>query len=381
MQYVPFGSLGFEVSRLGFGTMRLPTMQDGDKTVIDRKRAISLIRNGIDSGINYVDTAYGYHNGESEIVTGLALKDGYREKVKLTTKLPPWTLNEEADLNKRLDEQLKKLDVPYVDFYILHALNKDTFQKMQSFHYKDFYRQALRDGRIKHAGFSFHDNRAVFETILRDYDHWDFAQIQFNYLDNGEQATEDGLHLAGKMGVPIVIMEPLRGGALANPPQNVADLITAYPTPCTNVEWAFRYVADFPEVVTILSGMSNEDQLSDNLRIFSDMKTGNLTEADKAFIQSLKDAYLSRMPIKCTGCRYCVPCPQDVAIPRIFAAYNDSMKFDNPSALKGSYAQMIENGCDASKCVQCATCEGLCPQQLPIMDWLQKVDAAYQAQK
>ena len=381
MQYVPFGKLGLDVSRLGFGCMRLPTKKEGEKDVIDRDRAIAMIRSGIDNGISYVDTAYGYHGGESEIVTGLALKEGYREKVTLTSKLPTWMAHEEADLNRLLDEQLKKLDVPYLDFYILHALNKDSFEKMKAFHYKDFYKQALKDGRIKHTGFSFHDGKEAFETILKDCDDWGLAQIQFNYLDDQEQATEDGLKLAGKMGVPIVIMEPLRGGALANSPANVAELINNHPSKRTAVEWAFSYVANYAEVVTILSGMSNEQQLQDNLRIFDNLKVNCLTEEDMAFIKSLKEAYLSRMPIKCTGCSYCVPCPQDVQIPRIFAAYNDSQKFDSIGSLLWQYNQIAEKGRDASKCVQCGACEAACPQQLPIIDWLQKVDHAYRAAK
>ncbi|MBE5782618.1 MAG: aldo/keto reductase [Clostridiales bacterium] len=381
MQYVPFGNHGFDVSRLGFGCMRLPVRKEEEKEVIDRPAAIKLIREGIDGGITYVDTAYGYHNGESEIVVGQALKDGYREKVKLTTKLPPWVLNEEKDMNRVLDEQLKKLDVPYVDFYILHALNKDSFAKLQSFHYQDFIHQALKDGRIKHTGFSFHDDKETFVKILHDFEGWGLAQIQYNYLDDQMQATEEGLKLAGKMGIPIVIMEPLRGGALANPPANVAEKIAAYEKKRSAVEWAFAYVANYAEVATILSGMSNEEQLRDNLRIFDTLTVGGMTEKDQALVKSLKEAYLSRMPVKCTGCEYCIPCPQEVRIPKIFAAYNDSKKFDRPASFIRSYAKFIENGHDAAQCVQCGHCESVCPQQLPIMDWLQKIDQEYHSQK
>ena len=377
MQYVPFGQHGFQVSRLGFGTMRLPTRPEGDKNVIDRPAAIALLRRGIDGGINYVDTAYGYLGGESEIVTGLALKDGYREKVRLTTKLPPWVLREEKDMNRVLDEQLKKLDVPYVDFYILHALNKDTFAKMQSFHYQDFLRQAIRDGRIKRTGFSFHDDRETFLKILRDWDQWGMAQIQFNYLDDQEQATEEGLKEAGKRGVPLVIMEPLRGGALANPPADVARLIAEKGKKRSAVEWAFAFVADYPQVATILSGMSTEEQLTDNLRIFDTLTVGGMTEEDRRFTSALKAAYLSRMPVKCTGCAYCQPCPQNVHIPDIFESYNESKMFDRTQRFARSYARMKEKEMDASRCVQCGHCESVCPQQLPIIDWLQKVDGEY----
>ena len=377
MQYVKFGRHGLDVSRLGFGTMRLPTVKDGEKTVIDRPQAIGMIRRGIDGGITYVDTAYMYHDGESEIVTGLALRDGYRERVQLTTKMPPWYCNEEADMNRLLDEQLKKLDVAYLDNYLLHALNRDTFRKLQSFHYKDFLRQAIRDGRIRRAGFSFHDDYDAFMTILNDWDEWDLCQIQFNYLDDREQATADGLREAGKRGLAVVIMEPLRGGALANPPGNVKDMIAAYEKQRSAVEWAFAYVADHPEVSTILSGMSTPEQLEDNLRIFDALTAGGLTEEERAFCGELKQAYLSRMPVKCTGCAYCQPCPQDVHIPNIFRPYDQSKMFDSSGRFQWEYGELVKKGFDASKCVQCGSCESVCPQHISIIDWLQTIDREY----
>lgn len=377
MQYVPFGKHGFQVSRLGFGCMRLPTAQEGERRVIDREEAIALIRRGIDGGITYVDTAYPYHDGESEIVVGKALKDGYRERVRLTTKLPVWAVNEEKDMNRLLDEQLKKLDVPYVDFYLLHAMNKDRLEKMQALHYQDFYRQAIRDGRIKRPGFSFHDDHDTFLRILRDWDEWGMAQIQFNYLDDGEQATEAGLKEAGKMGVPVVIMEPLRGGALANPPANVKELIENHAPRRSAVEWAFSFIADYPEVATILSGMSSREQLDDNLRVFDRLTVGGLAGEDRQFIHSLKEAYLSRMPVKCTGCQYCQPCPQGVRIPEIFQGYNSSKMFDQPDRFLRNYRFRIEQDSDASHCVQCGACEAACPQQLPIIELLRQIDGEY----
>ena len=377
MQYVPFGPHGFSVSRLGFGCMRLPTQTQGENTVIDRPAAIAMLRRGIDGGITYVDTAYPYHGGESEIVVGQALKDGYREKVTLTTKLPIWAVREEKDMNRLLDEQLKKLDVPYVDFYLLHAMNRDRLEQMRAFHYKDFLAQALRDGRIRHPGFSFHDGKAAFMEILNDYDQWGMCQIQYNYLDDQEQATEEGLRAAGKRGIPVVIMEPLRGGALANPPKNVQSLIDSAPTRRSAVEWAFAYIADYPEVATILSGMSSMEQLEDNLRIFDSLTVGGLTEEERAFTRALKQAYLSRMPVKCTGCRYCQPCPQEVHIPDIFEAYNQSKMFDRPGQFLHRYAGMARDGHDASQCVQCGACEAACPQSLSVIEWLQQIDREY----
>lgn len=373
MNKVPFGKLGFDVSRLGFGMMRLPTFEvEKDKRVIDRPEAIRMLRHAIDHGVNYVDTAYGYHDGESEIVTGVALKDGYREKARLTTKLPQWLVNEHADMDRLLDEQLRKLDQPYVDFYLLHALNADAFHKLQSLDYKSFVKRALGDGRIKHIGFSFHDNKEAFLEIIDDYD-WDAAQIQFNYLDDESQATLEGLRYAGSKGINIIVMEPLRGGAIADPPQEIREMMADDPRSWSPVEWAFRYVADFPEVVTILSGMSTFEQVEDNLDIFSRVAPLSLTEQDHAFIKELKQAYLSRIGIGCTRCNYCQPCPQGVLIPRIFAAYNDAYMFDRYEKLSWEYARILKEEGDAARCVACGQCEEACPQKLQIIDLLQMV--------
>ena len=377
MQKVPFGKLGFDVSRLGMGCMRLPTMQKDGKTVINREAAISMIRSGIDQGINYVDTAYPYHDGESEIVVGQALKDGYREQVKLATKLPIWLVKEEKDMNRLLDEQLKKLDVPYVDFYLLHAMNKDRMELMRSLNYKKFFQEALADGRIRHAAFSFHDDKDCFLDILHDYDNWSMAQIQYNYLDDDKQATEEGLKAAGKAGVPLVIMEPLRGGALANPPADVQQLMDGYEVKRSAVEWAFSYVANYAEVATILSGMSSQQQLDENIRIFDSLTVGGLTDADKAFVKQIKETYLARVPIGCTGCRYCVPCPNDVFIPSVFHSYNENAMLGQDWKHNWGYGNLVKDGHDASKCVGCGACEAQCPQSLPIIELLSKIDGEY----
>ena len=373
MQYLPFSKTGRQVSRLGFGTMRLPTItkEDGSQG-IDRAEAIRMLRYGIDQGINYVDTAYGYHQGESEILTGLALKDGYREKVLLTSKLPQWFVKEEADYDRLLDEQLKKLDLPYLDFYLLHALNGEAFTKLQGLNYKKFLARAKADGRIRHAGFSFHDDKAAFMRILHDYD-WDMAQIQFNYLDDQNQATQEGLEEAGRLGIPVVVMEPLRGGALANPPEDIAGMITAQGSGRSAVDWAFRYVADFPQVLTILSGMSTMAQVEDNLRIFRDLQPNQLGPDEHAFIKSLKAAYLARVKVGCTACDYCQPCPQGVQIPRIFAIYNECYSLNQLPALAWRYAAVTRDGGDASLCVACGQCEQACPQQLPIIEHLAQI--------
>ncbi len=374
MQYRNNNKTGKDVSLLGFGSMRLPTRQEGEKTVIHREEAIALIRHAIDSGVNYMDTAYAYHNMESEVVMGLALKDGYREKVTLTSKLPPWYVSEKKDLDRILDEQLNKMQVPYLDYYILHSLNKENFEKLCALDFRGFYDRALKDGRIKHTGFSFHDEFDVYMDILTSYD-FDMTQVQFNYLDEFKQATLQGVIEAGKRHVPVVIMEPLRGGALATPPKNVQAMMDGYEKQYSPVEWAFRYVADRPEVLTILSGMSNRAQLDDNIRIFSqeDFKANNLTQKDLAFTKDLREAYYKRMPIPCTHCDYCQPCPMDVKIPDLFASYNEAHMFDREQAFKNAYKDFESKNQDASKCVACKKCMSVCPQHIDIVSWLQKL--------
>ena len=376
MNNVPFGRLGFDVSRLGFGMMRLPAVKDekGEER-IDRPEAIRMVRHAIDRGVSYVDTAYGYHGGESEIVTGLALKDGYRDRVKLATKLPQWLVHEHADMDKLLDEQLKKLGLPYVDFYLLHALNRNAFHKLQSLDYKSFIRRAKADGRIRHIGFSFHDEHDAFLEIVDDYNGWDMAQIQLNYLDDEYQAGEAGMRYAGERGISVVVMEPLRGGAIANPPGSVRALMDQYEKQYSPVEWAFRYAGDFKEVVTILSGMSSMEQVKDNLDIFSRVTVGNLSEKDRAFFRELKKAYLERIAIGCTKCDYCQPCPQGVLIPRIFAAVNDACMFEDDARFDSAYREILRLGGGADRCVACGQCEDACPQNLPIIRLLEEVQA------
>jgi len=333
-----------------------------------------MLRFAIDAGVNYVDTAYVYHGGESEILTGIALKDGYRGRVMLTTKLPQWLVEKESDMDRLLDEQLKKLDVSYLDFYLLHALDGSSFDKLKRLNYQKFLEKAKADGRIRHAGFSFHGEKDAFVDIIDGYD-WDMAQIQFNYLDDTAQATLEGLLYAQRRGVPVVVMEPLRGGALANPPEDIRDTIDANPRGWSPVEWAFRYVGDFRNVPTILSGMSSMEQVQDNLRIFEDVKADDLTEHDKVFLAALKRSYLSRIKVGCTACNYCQPCPQEVQIPRIFEACNEAFMLNQPSSLKWNYGGIIKDNADGSRCVACGACEAACPQGLPIIQLLREIDA------
>ena len=366
-----FPTIDRESSLLGFGCMRFPCTADGK---IDEAEAIRMIRHAIDSGVTYIDTAYPYHGGESERVVGKALQDGYREKVILTTKLPCWSVHCHEDMMKLLDEQLEKLQTDHVDFYILHAMNNDRLTEMSSYDYKGFYAEAMAQGKVRYPGFSFHDNEQAFLRILNDWDQWKMAQVQMNILDDENQATIRGIQECGKRGIGVVIMEPLRGGMLANPPADVKAVYEAFQDKRSPVEWAFRYLQGMPEVITILSGMSNWAQTTDNLRIFDLDARPVLTDAENALFRQAKATYMARMKTGCTGCRYCQPCPMGVQIPRIFQGYDGAMLHAEPNFTNG-YARITANEADASRCVQCGQCESNCPQHLPIIRYLQEIHA------
>ncbi len=364
-----FPGIRRESSALGFGCMRLPT-RDGH---IDEAEAIRMIRHAIDSGVTYIDTAWPYHGGESEIVVGKALRDGYRERVILTTKLPVWSVQKHEDMMDFLDKQLEKLQTDHVDFYLLHAMGGGRMDQVEALDYQGFYEQALRHGKILYPGFSFHDGHEAFMRILNSYD-WKMCQVQMNILDGDEQAGLAGIRAAGEKGVGVVIMEPLRGGLLAAPPKAVAEKYAAFPEKRTPVEWAFRYLYTMPEIITILSGMSSMEQLDDNLRIFGQAERSVLSEAEQQLYSEVKETYLSVMKTRCTGCEYCQPCPRDIKIPRIFQGFDRSLMREGGS-FKEAYAKFVENKEDASRCVACRKCERACPQHLPIVRYLQEIRA------
>ena len=378
MQKIPFRNLGITVSRLGFGAMRLPTMQLDSKRVIDRKEAVAMIRHAIDQGVTYVDTAYPYHGGESELVMGEALQGGYREKVTLATKLPVWLVKKREDMDRYLDEQLTKLKTDHVDFYLLHALNKNTFGTMQKLNYQEFLDKAVQEGKIRYPAFSFHDGGELFLRIIDDYP-WKMAQIQLNLLDGEYQAGLAGMRYAAQKGVGIVVMEPLRGGALATPPAEVQALYDSYPIRRSSVEWAFRYLYNMPEVMTILSGMSAMEQVKDNLRIFESAAMNVVTPEEEALFAKVKEAYLSRIKTSCTGCNYCQPCPKNVAIPTIFRGYDNAAMLDKKPEFLGRYRSLLDEGKDAGQCVACGLCEKACPQHLPVIRYLKEIRAEFES--
>ncbi|NLX70834.1 MAG: aldo/keto reductase [Clostridiales bacterium] len=380
MYYREFGNLGFKISTFGIGCMRLPLLlqPDGstDPSKIDEDEAIKMIRYGIDNGVNYIDTAYGYHGGNSEIVTGKALKDGYREKVKLATKLPVWLANSYEDFGKLLDEQLAKLQVDYIDFYLLHALNKNSWEKVKDMGVLEFLDKAVEAGKIKHPGFSFHDELPVFKSIIDSYD-WKMCQIQLNFLDENYQAGVEGLRYAGSKNIPVVIMEPLRGGRLArNIPEDILKVWNSYHIKRSPVEWAFRWLYNFPEVTVILSGVSTMEQLKENIEIFKNAAPNSMTEEELELVAQVKAIYESRTKVDCTACNYCMPCPSGVDIPRIFSLYNTASMFNEYAEQSKHYERLIEENKDASNCVECSQCEGACPQNIAIIDMLKEAHEA-----
>ncbi|PMQ01972.1 MAG: aldo/keto reductase [Dictyoglomus sp. NZ13-RE01] len=371
MKYRKFGKTDIEVSILGFGAMRLPII-GGDHTAINEPEAIKMIRYAIDHGVNYVDTAYPYHGGKSEVVVGKALKDGYRNKTYVATKLPVWLTNSKEDCDKYLDEQLKRLDMEYVDFYLLHALNKDTWNKIYNFGVLDWAEKKIREGKFRYLGFSFHDDLETFKKIVDAYD-WTFCQIQYNYIDIDYQAGREGLQYAANKGLAVVIMEPLRGGNLVNPPAKVRELMESYKVKRNPVEWALLWLWNQKEVTTVLSGMSTLEQVIENIKIAEKAEVGILDREDIELVERLRDTFLGIKAINCTQCQYCLPCPYGVDIPRNFHIYNEGFRYNNWGHAKWLYNNTLKPEEMASNCQKCGICETKCPQNLPIRDLLEMV--------
>ncbi len=369
MRYRKLNKLGIEVSAFGVGCMRFPMINVDGQEIVDESVSTPAIRYAIDHGVNYMDTAYVYSNQKNETALAHALRDGYREKVYVATKLPTWACNSREDMDRILDESLARLETDYIDFYLIHALNKDSWQKIWDLGVADFLDKAKASGKIKYAAFSFHDNYETFEKIINAYD-WDMCQIQFNFMDVENQAGVKGLQLAGEKNIPVVIMEGLLGGKLANAPDNVQALYDSYPVKRSPVEWAFRWLCNFPEVATVLSGVTNLEMTKENLEIFDRCEVGCMSREELALIDQVRDAYYSRTKIGCTGCRYCMPCPNEVDIPGIFSTWNDLNLYGRELAGNRRYAKKLAEGKGADKCIECGACEGACPQQLGIIEAL-----------
>lgn len=376
MQYRKFGNHDIEVSALGFGCMRFPVL-DGDTGKINEAEATKMLHYAIDKGVNYIDTAWPYHNETSEDFVGKALAGGYREKVYLATKSPVYYVEQHEDFDKYLNLQLEKLQTDYIDFYLLHALDHKRWNICVEKDVYAFMDRAKADGRIKYMGFSYHDQPQHFKEILDAYD-WDFVQIQLNYMNENYQAGLDGLRYAASKGIPVVIMEPLLGGRLAQAgPRELQSIWEDAPAKRSPVDWALRWLLNMPEVTVILSGMSAMEHVEENITFVEDALPGSLTEAEMAVIDRAKQFYSDRTKVDCTECQYCKDCPVNVRIPRIFSLYNDAFMYENHDESKRWYGRLIENSGDYSHCIDCGKCEEVCPQHLEIRKLMKEFHDAY----
>lgn len=356
--------------------MRLPVKEDGS---IDEARASRQVRYAIDHGVNYVDTAWPYHMEQSEPFLGRALADGYREKVKLATKLPSWMVKSREDMDFFLNSQLEKLKSDHIDYYLIHALVGELWDNIEKLGVADFLDKAKADGRIINAGFSFHGAGEDFKRIVDAYD-WDFCQIQYNFLDEKNQAGTKGLEYAGSKGLGVIIMEPLRGGMLASHvPPSVKEIWDEAPTKRTAEEWPLRWVWNHPEVTVVLSGMNDEKHIEENLWVADRAYPNSLTEAELQLVKRAERKYRELMKAGCTGCRYCMPCPEGVNIPVCFELYNNLHMSGNADEAKFLYVVMlgvtlsVGEPAFASQCVQCGKCLEKCPQHLEIPTILDSV--------
>lgn len=374
MRYRTFGRLDWKPSALGFGAMRLP-MLDGDDGRIDEDLATRMVRTAIDRGVNYVDTAWPYHSGESERFLGRCLRDGYRERIRLATKLPSWLVETPDDFDRFLDEQQRRLETETIDFYLLHGLNRVQWPKLCDLGVLDWAEGAMKDGRIGHLGFSFHDDLDTFQKIVKTYG-WDFCQIQYNFMDVDFQAGREGLRHAAERGLAVIVMEPLRGGSLTRPaPREVAKLWNSAATKRSQAEWALQWVWNDPDVSLVLSGMSAMHHVEENLASAERSAVGSLSEGELRLVDRVRDAYRALAPIPCTNCRYCQPCPNDVAIPRIFELYNDATAYGDLDRARVGYERFMKPEHRADRCVACGACESACPQGIEIISWLKKAHA------
>ena len=382
----PLGRTGFSVSPLGFGCMRLPVV-NGAASDIDVPQAAAMLAAAVDAGVNYVDTAYPYHGrdrvnpGASEAFVGDALRGGRREKVILATKLPLWLVESRADMDRILDGQLARLRTPWLDVYLAHNVNSANWPRVRDLGLLDFFDAALKDGRIRRAGFSFHDRYGLFAEVLDSYD-WHIAQIQYNYLDTGYQAGERGLRLAAAKGLGVVVMEPLRGGFLVDHlPEALAALLRGTRPEWSLVDWGLRWLWRQPEVGIALSGMSAMAHVEENLRIAGAAAdaAGEFGERELEAVAAVRRYFQERLQTPCTACGYCLPCPHGVAIPKALAHWNDFHMVDRPELhARARFLYKLQVGEDerASRCAACRACEAACPQHIPIADCLPRVAAA-----
>lgn len=359
MEKRKFENLGVETSLLGFGCMRFPINADG---TIHEEEAEKMIDTAMNAGINYYDTAYPYHDGASEPFVGKVLNKYDRSSYYLATKLPVWLVESQEDGERIFNEQLKRLDKEYIDFYLLHSLDGATYRKIKSLGIVELCERLQKEGKIRYLGFSFHDEYEAFEEIITDR-KWDFCQIQFNYMDTEEQAGLKGYALAEKLGVPLIIMEPVRGGSLAGYSEDINAMFAKMNPKASIASYALRWVGTFSNVKVILSGMSTPEQLQDNLNTFTGFEP--LSEQEQKGIEEIADVLKARVKNGCTGCRYCMPCPAGVNIPANFKIWNTCAIYQKYESVQWAWESMEEKE-RANVCIKCGKCEAACPQKISI---------------
>ena len=380
MQFREVPKTGDRLSALGFGCMRLP--QKGGK--IDEERAAAQIRFAVDRGVNYIDTAMPYHLGASEPFLGKALAGGFRERVRLATKLPHWQVREKRDMERLFSAQLLNLQTQVIDYYLLHNINASSWARLQELGVMEFLRGLKESGRISYTGFSFHSRFDEFRDIIDSFD-WDFCQIQYNYLDRENQAGTRGLEYAAARGLGVIIMEPLRGGYLGGPVPPAIDAIwNEAPVKRSPAEWALRWIWDRPEVTVILSGMNDENHIEENVRIAADAGPNSLSREELLLVDRVERKFRELMKVGCTGCRYCMPCPSGVDIPACFEVYNNRYLWGKRNDTFIVYLAMTGNIMGAgspsyaSLCTECGKCEKECPQGIPIRRHLKDTAAEFE---
>lgn len=362
MEYRKFEKLGVSPSLLGFGCMRFPLNPDGS---ICEEEAEKMVDTAIQAGVTYIDTAYPYHNGDSEPFLGRILKKYNRKDYFLATKLPIWNVKTLDDAKRLFDEQLQRLDTEYVDFYLLHCLDKERWQTVLDLNLIPYFEELKAQGKIRFFGFSFHDDFEVFEQIAT-YRKWDFCQIQYNYVDTDIQAGDKGYALTESLGIPLVIMEPVKGGSLSFLPDDIAASLKAERPDSSISSWALRWVASKPNVKVVLSGMSTMEQVEDNLHTFG--KFEPLTEKETNLIAKTADNIKKRTKNGCTGCAYCMPCPFGVDIPKNFRIWNELSMYGNKEKAKQAFFHDLNSAARADQCQKCGKCETVCPQGISIRE-------------
>lgn len=361
MEYRGHKKWSVKPSLLGFGCMRFPE-QDGH---INESLATEMLDMAYKAGVNYYDTAYGYHGGESEKFVGRTMKKYPRESFYFATKLPVWLVKTKEDAIRIFEEQLSHLQTEYIDFYLLHSLDRESFDRIVSLGVVELCEQWKEEGKIHHLGFSFHDDYDAFEHIL-SYRDWDFCQIQYNYMDTEEQAGDKGYALSEKMDIPVVVMEPNRGGALSSPPKEILDMFRQKDPNASATSWAMRWVASHENVKIVLSGMTAPEHVEDNIKTMQSFVP--LSEDEDEFIRDVAKTFNSRIANRCTGCGYCMPCPMGVKIPQHFRIWNDYHIYNNKRLFKESWGWRITPEIHANNCIECGKCEELCPQHISIRE-------------